>query len=75
MTEMAFALLDLRRLIHIAAAAMIIAAIHSFGSSPIKSEVDRFVVNPITRAAQSIGRQFQGSMAAAQTVAGYLGMN
>jgi hypothetical protein len=73
--ELAFALLDLRRLIHIAAAVMIIAAVHSFGSSPIKSEVDRFVVNPVTRVTQSVAKQFRNSMAAARSVVGYLGSN
>jgi hypothetical protein len=75
MIDLAFALLDLRRLIHIAAAAMIIAAIHAFGSSSLKSEVDRLVVNPVTRVAQSVTKQFQNSIAAVQSAVGYVASN
>ena len=75
MLGLALALLDARRLIHLALAAMIVAAIHTFGSPEIRGEVDRLVVTPVSHAAEMVGRQLDYPLAAAHSAVRFLGRN
>lgn len=75
MLELAFALLDLRRLVHVAVIAVIVAGAHAFGSPGIRAEVDRLVVTPVSQAAGIIERQLEYPLAVARSAAKLLGWN
>ena len=75
MVALAFALLDLRRLIHVALATMIVAGVHTFGSPGIRGEVDRLVVTPVSHAAEMVARQLEYPLAAARSAVRFFGWN
>ena len=74
MIELAFALLDIRRLIHVVLVALAVAAAHTFGSPGIRAEVDRWVVTPISRAAETVSRQFDYPISVATQLAKSTGL-
>jgi hypothetical protein len=61
-TEIAFALLDLRRMIHVAVLAAVVISVHNFGPAQLQVPVDAYLVNPVMRTSELLQRQFQSGM-------------
>ena len=75
MIELLFALLDIRRLFHVALVAMLVPAVQTFGSPGMRLEVNRLVVTPVVQVTSVVGRQLDAPIAALRSVAKGLGWN
>jgi hypothetical protein len=57
--QFAFAILDLRRVIHMAVLTGAVLAVHAFGPSQLQAPVDRYLVGPILRTSTLLQHQLE----------------
>jgi hypothetical protein len=60
--QIAFVLLDLRRMFHVAVLAAAVISVHNFGPAQLQVPVDAYLVNPILRTSELLRRQFEFGM-------------
>ena len=75
MSQVAFALLDLRRIFHLALSVTAIAMVHLYGPTSARVQVDSYLVTPVLNATESVGRQVGSRAATLRGVTKYLGWN
>ena len=73
MSQFAFALLDLRRIFHLALAVTAIAMVHLYGSPSAHVQVDRYLVTPVLNATDAMGRQVGSGTATLRVATKFLG--
>jgi len=73
MSQVAFHLLDLRRIFHLALAVTAIAMVHLYGSPNARVQVDRYVVTPVLNATEAMGRQVGSGTATLHVATKFLG--
>jgi hypothetical protein len=75
MSQFAFALFDLRRLVHFALAAAVLAMVHLYGSPSARAQLDAYLVTPVLRATETMGRHLGSSTVAVRAATKYFGWN
>jgi hypothetical protein len=75
MSQVAFALLDLRRIFHLALAVTALALVYQYGPPSARAQVDRYLVTPVFDATESVGRQIRSGAATLRGATKYLGWN
>jgi hypothetical protein len=61
-SQIAFILLDLRRMIHVAVLAAGVISVHRFGPAQLQAPLDAYLVNPVLRTSELLQRQFWSGM-------------
>src|SRR5262249_33894784 len=73
MGQFAFALLDLRRIFHVALAITAIAMVHLYGPPSTRAQLDRYLVTPVLNASESVGRQVGSGAVTLRNATKFLG--
>ena len=73
MSQFAFALFDLRRLLHVALAATVIAMLHLYGPPGARAHLDAYLVTPVLRATETMGRHLGSPAVVVRAATKYLG--
>jgi len=61
--EIGYALMDLRRIIHLAMLAGAVTAVHNFGPVQLQVPVDQYVVGPVLRTSAFVQREIASGAA------------
>jgi hypothetical protein len=75
MSQFAFALFDLRRFVHFALAAAVLAMVHLYGSPSARTQLDAYLVTPVLRATETMGRHVGSPAVAVRAATKYFGWN
>jgi hypothetical protein len=73
MSQVASALLDLRRIFHLALAVAAIAMVHLYGSPSARVQVDSYLVTPVLKATEAMERQVGSRATTLHGATKYLG--